>query len=75
MDYNEAIAYMGLESSFSEDVIREVGEYLETELELQDLDTAIKANDIYTSDVFFNEVMIKRDLRVLRLIKDEWEKE
>ncbi len=34
MDYNEAIAYMGLKSSFSEDVIREIGEYLETELEL-----------------------------------------
>ncbi len=34
MDYNEAIAYMGLKPSFSEEVIREVGEYLETELEL-----------------------------------------
>ena len=32
MDYNEAISYMGLKSSFSEDVIRENGEYLETEL-------------------------------------------
>ena len=43
-------------------------------LRVVDLDTAIKANDLYTSDVFFDEVMIKRDLRVLRLIKDEWEK-
>lgn len=34
MDYNDAIAYTGLKSSFSEDVIREVGEYLENELEL-----------------------------------------
>jgi 8-oxo-dGTP pyrophosphatase MutT (NUDIX family)/N-acetylglutamate synthase-like GNAT family acetyltransferase len=38
-------------------------------LRVVDFDTAIKANDIYTSDVFFNEVMIKRDLRVLRLLK------
>ena len=34
MDYNEALSYMGLRSSFSEEVIREVGKYLETELEL-----------------------------------------
>lgn len=34
MDYNEAIQYMGLKSSFSEEVIREVGEYLAKELEL-----------------------------------------
>ena len=39
-------------------------------LRIVDLDTAIKANDIYSSDVFFNEVMIKRDLRVLRLLKE-----
>ncbi len=38
-------------------------------LRIVDLDTAIKANDIYKSDVFFNEVMIKRELRVLRLLK------
>ena len=34
MDYNEAITYMGLKSSFSEEVIREVGEYLKNELKL-----------------------------------------
>ncbi len=34
MDYNDAIAYMGLKSSFSEEVIREVGHYLESDLEL-----------------------------------------
>ena len=39
-------------------------------LRIVDLDTAIEANDLYTSDVFFNEVMIKRDLRVLRLLKE-----
>lgn len=39
-------------------------------LRIVDLDTAIKVNDIYSSDVFFDEVMIKRDLRVLKLIKD-----
>ena len=39
-------------------------------LRIVDLDTAIEANDIYSSDVFFDEVMIKRDLRVLRLLKE-----
>ena len=39
-------------------------------LRVVDLDTAIEANDIYSSDVFFDEVMIKRDLRVLRLLKE-----
>ena len=38
-------------------------------LRIVDIDTAIKANYIYKSDVFFNEVMIKRELRVLRLLK------
>ncbi len=38
-------------------------------LRIVDIDTAIEANDIYKSDVFFNEVMIKRDLRMLRLIR------
>lgn len=39
------------------------------ELRIVDIDTAIEANDIYTSDVYFNEVMIKRELRVLRMLK------
>jgi M3 family oligoendopeptidase len=34
MDYNEAISYMGLKSSFSEEVIREVGDFLAKELRL-----------------------------------------
>ena len=38
-------------------------------LRIVNIDTAIEANDIYKSDIFFNEVMIKRDLRMLRLIK------
>ena len=41
-------------------------------LRVVDFDTAIEANDVYTSDVFFNEVMIKRDLRVLRLLKESF---
>ncbi|HAV90398.1 MAG TPA: NUDIX hydrolase [Eubacterium sp.] len=40
-------------------------------LKVVDIDTAIAANDIYKSDVFFNEIMIKRELRVLRLIKEK----
>ncbi|WP_196814234.1 NUDIX domain-containing protein [Butyrivibrio sp. LC3010] len=40
-------------------------------LRVVDLDTAIAANDIYTSESCFNEVMIKRELRVLKLIKGE----
>ena len=38
-------------------------------LRVVDIDTAIEANDIYESDVKFNEVMIKRELRVLKLLK------
>ena len=38
-------------------------------LRIVNIDTAIEANDIYKSDIYFNEVMIKRDLRMLRLIK------
>ena len=38
-------------------------------LRVVDIDTAIEANDIYESDVQFNEVMIKRELRVLKLLK------
>ena len=40
-------------------------------LRVVDIDTAIAANDIYTSESYFNEVMIKRELRVLKLIKGE----
>jgi len=40
-------------------------------LKVVDIDTAIAANDIYKSDVYFNEIMIKRELRVLRLIKEK----
>ena len=38
-------------------------------LRIVDIDTAIEANDIYKSDDFFDEIMIKRELRVLRLLK------
>ena len=38
-------------------------------LRIVDIDTAIRANDIYTSSDFVDEVMIKRELRVLRLLK------
>ncbi|WP_288885205.1 NUDIX domain-containing protein [uncultured Eubacterium sp.] len=40
-------------------------------LKVVDIDTVIAANDIYKSDVYFNEIMIKRELRVLRLIKEK----
>ena len=36
-----------------------------------DIDEAIKVNCEYRSDVFFNEVMIGREKRVLELIKSE----
>lgn len=38
-------------------------------LRIVDIDTAIEADDIYKSDDFFEEIMIKRELRVLRLLK------
>ena len=37
-----------------------------------DIDDAIRVNGEYKSDVFFNEVMIGRDKRVLELIRDEF---
>ena len=49
-----------------DDYEREAGFILKT----VDIDEAIAANEIYTSDVYFNEVMIKRELRVLKLVKD-----
>ena len=39
-------------------------------LKTVNIDEAITANEIYTSDVYFNEIMIKRELRVLKIIKD-----
>ena len=38
-------------------------------LRVVDIDTAIDANDAYTRDVFFYEIMINRELRVLKLLK------
>ncbi len=55
-----------------EPVDQELDEYekdAEFVLKTVDIETAIEANDIYKSDVFFNEIMIKRELRVLRLLK------
>lgn len=43
-------------------------------LRIVDIDTAITANDIYTSDISFDEIMIKRELRVLKMIKQELKK-
>lgn len=40
-------------------------------LRVVDIDTAIKANDEYKSDDSFNEIMIKRELRVLRILKSQ----
>ena len=39
-------------------------------LEFVDLDEAICVNSAYKSDDFFNEIMIKRETRVLQMIKD-----
>ena len=36
-----------------------------------DINDAIKTNGEYTSECFFNEVMIGRDKRVLEMIRDE----
>ena len=39
-------------------------------LRVVDLETAIKANSTYQSDDFFDEIMIKRELRVLQMIQE-----
>lgn len=41
------------------------------ELRMVDIDEAIAVNAAYKSDVFFNEVMISREKRVLEMIKQE----
>ncbi len=43
----------------------------EFELRIVDIDEAIATNAAYTTDNFFNEVMIKREKRVLEMIKQE----
>ena len=43
-------------------------------LRIVDIDEAIATNAAYTSDDFFNEVMIKREKRVLEMLKQEREK-
>ncbi|MDO4460002.1 MAG: NUDIX domain-containing protein [Clostridia bacterium] len=43
-------------------------------LKIVTLDEAIKVNGEYRSEVFFNEIMIKREKRVLELLKGEIEK-
>ena len=40
-------------------------------LRIVDIDEAIATNAAYTSDDFFNEIMIKREKRVLEMIKQE----
>ena len=38
-------------------------------LRVVDIDTAIRTNEMYKSKTLFNEVMIKRELRILRMLK------
>lgn len=38
-------------------------------LRIVDIDEAIAANAVYTSDDYFNEIMIKREKKVLEMIK------
>ena len=40
-------------------------------LKIVDIDEAIATNAAYTSDDYFNEIMIKREKRVLEMIKSE----
>ena len=42
----------------------------EFSLRVVDIDDAIRANRDYHSDVFFDEIMIKREMRVLQLVKE-----
>ena len=41
------------------------------ELRMVDIDEAIAVNAVYKSDVYFNEVMISREKRVLEMIRQE----
>ena len=42
-------------------------------LQIVDIDEAIETNAAYSSDDFFNEIMIKREKRVLEMIRQERE--
>lgn len=42
----------------------------EFSLRFVDIDEAVKANNDYRSDDYFNEIMIKREMKVLQLVKD-----
>ena len=40
-------------------------------LRIVDINEAIETNAAYTSDDYFNEIMIKREKRVLEMLKQE----
>lgn len=61
--------FCDVENSLVDQELDDYENVAEFVLRIVNIDTAIEANDIYKSDIFFNEVMIKRDLRMLRLIK------
>lgn len=42
-------------------------------LKIVPIDEAIRANDEYHSENYFDEVMIKRELRVLQMVKKQME--
>lgn len=42
-------------------------------LKIVPIDEAIRANDEYHSDNYFDEIMIKRELRVLQMVKEQME--
>ena len=57
-------------NQFLEQELDDYEKEAEFSLRFVDIDDAIKANRDYHSDDFFNEIMIKREMKVLQLVKE-----
>jgi 8-oxo-dGTP pyrophosphatase MutT (NUDIX family) len=72
----EQVNYYFFCDVLDEEVSQELDAYEDEagfELRIVDIDEAIAVNAVYSSDDLFNDVMIKREKRVLELIRQEWQ--
>ena len=72
----EQVNYYYFCDVLDEEVSQELDAYEDEagfELRIVNIDEAIAVNAVYSSDDLFNDVMIKREKRVLELIRQEWE--
>lgn len=62
--------FCNTENRLTEQELDDYEKEAEFSLRFTDIDDAVKVNTQYHSDDFFNEIMIKRETRVLQLIKE-----